>query len=119
MFHAHRFVSVGREEGGIQCNIADIAACDIESRKFGRIEILGRRTFRENPAPNFSSLWDVWKWKLHNKTDPAQERRVERLLHIGRENRQTAVRFHTLEQVADFDVGIAVVAVLDFTAFTE
>ena len=41
------------------------------------------------------------------------------LLHVGRQDRQAAVRLHALQQVADLDVGVAVVAVLDLAALAE
>ncbi len=40
-------------------------------------------------------------------------------LHVGRQDRQAAVRLHALQQVADLDVGVAVVAVLDLGALAE
>ena len=53
------------------------------------------------------------------KSQPAKERLVERGFHVGREDSQTPVGLHALQQVVDFDVGVAVVAVLDFAALAE
>ena len=41
------------------------------------------------------------------------------LLHVRREDRQAAVGLHALQQVADLDVRVAVVAVLDLGALAE
>ena len=44
---------------------------------------------------------------------------VERALHVGGEDRQAAISLHALQQIVDLDVGVAVVAVLDFAALAE
>src|SRR5439155_20870208 len=43
----------------------------------------------------------------------------ERSFHVRRQDGQTVIDFHPLKQIADLDVGITIVAVLDFTAFSK
>ena len=65
------------------------------------------------------ALHRAGKRKLSHKADAPQERWVKRLLHIRREDRESAIGLHALQQVADFDVRVAVVAVSDFAALAE
>src|SRR5579862_8234773 len=66
--------------------------------------------------PNPVTVSFFWERKLDDKTQPPSER----LIHIGteicREDRNAFVLFHLLQQVANFDVRIAVVGVVDFGA---
>ena len=83
------------------------------------VERSSRRLRWENSAPDFRALRLIGKWKLHDETQPAQERRIERVLHVGRQDGQPAIRLHPLEQIADLDVGVTVVAVFHFAALAE
>ena len=74
---------------------------------------------REDAPPDLGALRGVGKGELNDEADAPQKRRVERALHIGRQDRQTAIGFHPLQQIADLDVGVTVVAVLDLAAFAE
>ena len=85
-----------------------------KSKPVGRRLRAGKTRRQISPA-----LRGIGKRKLHDEAQAAQERRVEGAFHIGREDRQAAVGFHALQQVADFDVGVAVVAVFDFAALAE
>ena len=49
----------------------------------------------------------------------AGTRRRARAAHVGGQDGQAAVRLHALQQIADLDVGVAVVAVLDLAALAE
>src|SRR5207244_11882488 len=44
---------------------------------------------------------------------------IERGPEVGGQDRQSPVRLHALQQVADLDVGVAVVAVSDLRALAE
>ena len=46
-------------------------------------------------------------------------RNVERRFAVGRQDRQAAEILHALQQVIHFDIGVAVVAVLDLRALAE
>ena len=45
--------------------------------------------------------------------------RIERALQVGRQDRQAAIGLHPLQQIADLDIGVAVVAVLHLAALAE
>ena len=83
------------------------------------VDTVDRRRLRKNVAPNGFALSGIGKRELHHESQAAQERRIESGLHVRRQDRQAAVRFHALEQVAHFDVGVAIVAVPHFAAFAE
>lgn len=119
MGHADRFVRISSEEGGIQSDVADVPARDVEPAKFGQIDSVGRRLDRENPSPDFSALQCVRKWKLHDEPQSPQKGGVKCALHVSRENGQATIGLHALEQIADFGVRIAIMAVLDFAALAE
>ena len=119
MRHLHRLVRVGRGEGGVKGDAADVAAGNRKARKLFQIERIGRRFRGKNAAPDFRALHLVGKGKLHDKAQPPQERRVERFLHVRRENRETAIGLHPLQQVADFDICVAIVAVFHLAPFAE
>ena len=53
------------------------------------------------------------------KRKPAQEGRIKRVLHVGCQNGQPAIRLHSLQKVADLDVGITIVAVFHLAPFAE
>ena len=73
----------------------------------------------EGVPPDPLALGRAGKRELDHEAQAAQERGVERRLHVRREDRQPAVRLHALQQVVDLDVGVAVVAVLDLAALAE
>ena len=83
------------------------------------VEPLGRGLRREDAAPDLGPLGGVRERELDDEAQPAQEGRVERVLEVGGQDRQAPVGLHALEQVADLDVGVAVVAVLDLAALAE
>ena len=70
-------------------------------------------------APDLRALGRVREREAHDEADPAQERAVDRVLGVRRQDREAAVGLHALEQVADLDVRVAVVAVLDLAALAE
>ena len=74
---------------------------------------------RKNVAPDRFALSGIGKRELHHESQAAQERGVERGLQVRRQDRQAAVRFHALQQIAHLDVGVAIVAVAHLAAFAE
>ena len=97
----------------------DVSACDIQARQPVVVESIFRRVLRKYPLPDRLSLGRSREGKAHNKPQAPQESRVQRALHVGRQDGEPAIRFHPLQQVVDLDIGIAVMAVFDFTAFAK
>src|SRR5277367_6959355 len=56
---------------------------------------------------------------MHDEADAPQESGVKRLFHVGGQHREPAILLHTLQKIGDLDVGVAIVAVLDFGALAE
>jgi len=57
--------------------------------------------------------------KLHDERRPPQQRRIERRRPVAGQDREAPEGLHLLQKKADLDVGVAVVAILDFTALAE
>ena len=119
MRHPHRLTGVCGGERGVERDAPNVAAGDRETRETIDVERIGRRFRWENPAPDLRPLRLIRKRKLHHEPQPAQERWIERLLHVRGQDGQAAIRFHPLEQIADLDVCVAVVAVFHFAALPE
>src|SRR5262247_1824186 len=87
-----------------------------EERKVERAGINARRNdARPDPQP----LWDPGQRKVDDEPQSSQERIVEILLPVGGKNCQSFESRHPLEEVADLEIGVAVVCVLDLGAFSE
>src|SRR6266699_3431704 len=69
--------------------------------------------------PHLFSLCQSRKWECYDETQAAHEGSVQGILHVGGQDSKATIRLHTLQQVVNFDVGVAVVAVLDFAALAE
>ena len=87
-----------------------------EEGEIERREIDGRR---EHLPPDALALDCAGQRKLHHIAQPAGERLVEILAPVGGEDREAVEPLHALQQVADLDVGEAVVRVLDLGALAE
>ena len=84
------------------------------------VEPLARRARREDAAPDLARA--ARRPGYGNCTTKRSRRRKaasSARLHVGREDREAAVGLHPLQQVADLDVRVAVVAVLDLAALAE
>src|ERR1700692_1244669 len=57
--------------------------------------------------------------KYSASTNAPDEGRIERMAHVGGQNCHAAITVHTLQQVTDFQVGVAIMAVAYFAAFAE
>ncbi len=119
MHHPDGLTNIRSEERSLQRDVANIPAGHLQSRQPGEIETLGWRFERERPTPDLRALGCVRKRKTHDESQPAQKSRIDRALYVGREDCEAAIRFHPLQQVADFHIGVAIVAVLDVTALPE
>src|SRR4030095_10762245 len=112
-------VAAARSECAVQGDVPDAAPGDVELRQQPPVEAVRRRVDREDPAPDLGSLNLVGEWEVDDEPDPPEERGVQRRLLVCREYRKAAIRLHPLEEVADLDVGVAIVAVLDLAALAE
>jgi hypothetical protein len=52
MRHAHGLIPVGGDKGGVQADVANAAAGNIELRELARVQILGRRRSRKDALPD-------------------------------------------------------------------
>ena len=97
------------------CPPASAKRCARKSRSSALASTPGGIT----PAPDAQPLGRARQRELDDEAQPAQERLVEVLLAVGGEDREALEALHALEQVADLEVGVAVVRVLDLGALAE
>ena len=64
-------------------------------------------------------MFGVGNGELHDKSEPAQKRGIDVLLEIGGEDRESAILFHPLQQVTQFDIGETVVGIFHIGALEE
>src|SRR5260370_30502459 len=97
----------------------DAAAVQVEAGQPVIVQPVGGRIRWKYLLPHAPALRRSREWEVDDEAQAAREGRVEGALHVGGENCQAPVGFHTLQQVVDLDVGVAVMAVLDLAAFAE
>src|SRR5262249_28090819 len=85
----------------------------------GVVDILRRSRRWKNPAPDGLSFGDIREGEVDDESEPALESGVQRSLLIAGEDGEAAIGLHALQEVAHLDIGVAVVAVLDFAALAE
>jgi len=119
MSHSYRFLIIRSSEGGVEGNAANVAAGDRKPGKHVDLELLGRRLHGENAPPDFGALRLIGKRKLHDESQPTEKGAVECVFHVSRENGQPAISLHPLQQIADLDVGVTIVAVFHLAAFAK
>ena len=119
VLHSNGLARLGGVEGGVEGDVADVAAGDVETGQPVVVQAVARGVVGEDPPPDLGALGGLGERELDHEPDPAQECGVEVVLLVGRQDRQTPVALHPLEQVADLDVGVAVVAVLELGALAE
>ena len=107
------------EEGGVEGDVADVAAGHLQAAELGVVEPLGRCIGGENAAPDRLAFAGFREGKIHYAAQATMEGGVERGFLVAGEDGQAAIGLHALQQVADFDVGVAVVAVLDLAALSK
>jgi len=83
------------------------------------VQPVDRRARRERVAPQCLPHAHVRVGKADDRVQPRQECLVECGLRVRGEDRQTAERLHPLQQVADLEVGVAVVAVANLGPLAE
>src|SRR5437870_4799051 len=117
--HAYRLVSLGRQEGRAERDIADVAAADVESSQLVLVQSACRRAGGEYAPPDLGPLKHVRERELNDEADASQKSRIQRPLEVGRQDGQPAVGLHALQQIADLDVRVAIVAIFHFAALAE
>src|SRR4051794_13192740 len=117
--HPDRRLLVRGEERRRERDVADAAAREAERRELRRIDPLRRRPGGEHAAPDLLPLVHVREREVDDEADPPRERLIQGIALVRGEDREAAVGLHALQEVADLDVGIAVVAVLDLGALAE
>src|SRR5258708_3613008 len=56
---------------------------------------------------------------MEGNVEPARESRINLFFYVARENDESLTVLQTLQEVADFKIGIAIRAVLNFSTFSE
>lgn len=97
MGHADRFVLLRSQKRGLQRDIADVAASDVQLCQLVDVDVIQRRALRKNAPPDLRALAGVRERKLHDEAETPQRRRIERGLEIARQYRQALILFNALE----------------------
>ena len=114
--HLHRgvFPLVFRRSamGGRYGGIVDVAAGQDEVGQAVVVQMSHGRILREHRLPDRFAFGHAGEGKLDNVTGPSDEGRVQRLLHIGRQDRDAGEAVHPGQQIVDLDIEKMVVAVI-------
>ena len=92
------------------------------SRRNGRVvpaRELAAALRRRSVRLLLGALLRIGKGERHDEANPAEEGGIQRLLHVGGQDRQPAVGLHPLKKIIDFDIGVPVMAVFYFAALPE
>ena len=107
-------------QAGVEDDRADVPAGERETlREELEVDLARVDAGGINCLPDAQPLLDAGQREIDHEAQPAQEGLVEVLLAIGGEDREALEALHALEQVADLEVGVAVVRVLDLGALAE
>src|SRR4029450_7880241 len=92
-------------------DVADVAAGDLHlPGQQPQVQAgVARGLGRPDPLPDAAALVHAGHGELHGRVQPAYERVVHVPAEVGRQDDDALVLLHPLEQVADLDVGVAVV----------
>ena len=99
--------------------IIDTSACHVQTRKPIVIQTRFRNICRKDLLCNNPALLKTGERKINDETQPTQKRLIQHTPHISRQNSKTVIRFHTLQEVADLDICIAIVTVLYLASLAE
>src|SRR6266849_150038 len=119
MPHVDGRVVVRRQKCRLQGDVANVPARHVKAGQLLDVETIGWRRARKYTSPDLSSEQLVGEWEVDHETKATEEGRVKRFLHVGGQDGQTPICLHSLQEVADLDVGVAVVAVLDLAPAPE
>src|SRR5689334_15457162 len=119
MNHRHGAARIRRQKRGVQRDVANVSPGNAETGEPRHVEILRRRLGRKYAPPDLRAVRRVGKGKLDHKTKPAQKSIIDGRLQIGGQDRETAIGLHSLQQVTDLYVGVAIVTVFHFASFAK
>jgi hypothetical protein len=111
----------GGEERPGQRDVADAAAghLDPAGEEVQVQASVARHGGGPDLLPDPAAVRDAWQLEFHRGVQPAHERLVHVAAQVGGEHDDAVVLFHLLQQVADLDVGVAVVGVAYLRALAE
>src|SRR6185437_10207561 len=119
VLHPDRLVEIGCNICGIERDVPDISAGKIKTSQLSVIEAFRGHCGRKHPLPDAAAHGLIGKWEPNQERDPAQERGIEIDAKIACEDCKAAIRLDALQQIADLNVCVAIMAVADFTASPE
>src|SRR6476661_3128382 len=117
--HTHRLTGVSGEKGSPHGYVLDVTARGVQSRQPLNVQTFGGSRFGKCPSPDFSPLFNFRKREINHEPYATQKGLVQSALAIRGEYGQPAIGLHALQQIADFDIGIAIMTVFDFAAFPK
>src|SRR6202000_3120801 len=91
----------------------------VQLRQLLVVEAARGGSSRKNVLPDGLPVRRIGKGKVDGEAQPALEGGVKQRAQIGGQNGQPLICLHALQQVADLDVGVAIVAVAYLAAFAE
>jgi hypothetical protein len=80
--HTDRLTGIGGEKGGIQGDIANIPASDVQARQFVKVKVFDWCIRRKRTSPDFGALRRIGKRELHHKANAPQKCRIQRALQF-------------------------------------
>src|SRR5262245_41552893 len=115
MPHADGLPFVSSQEGGGNSNILDVPSAQLERvSEHHKIYILSKGGLgREHAAPDVVARFFIRERELYHEMQAACKGLIEVCPPVGREHRYAFILLHLLEEIADFDVGIAIVGIFD------
>jgi hypothetical protein len=99
------------EKGGVQGDVADVAAGHVELGEALDVQFAGWGLWGKDALPDGFALGYAGKGKIDSETQAALKGLVHGGLEIRGEDGEPLKVFHALQQIADLDVGVAVMAV--------
>ena len=61
----------------------------------------------------------IWCREINYEAKPSEKGIIEVLFEVRREDSETGIGFHTLKEERRFNIGVAVVSILNLCALTE
>src|SRR5262245_40978871 len=101
MFHPDVPALAGGKERGVQRDVANVTAANLQSGQCRQIQGRKRCLRRKHFLPDQAAVLTIGKRELYEESETAQERPVESGSPVSTQNRQPPVVFHALQQVVD------------------
>ena len=121
MRHRHDAAVVGCEKCRGQCGVLDVAAAELEPLgQKAEIDVARQRRLpRPDALPDPPAIGRVGKRERHHECEAADERIVEVLPQVAREDRDAVVALDALQQVADLEIRVAIMGIAHFGPLAE